>query len=221
MDQVATWPGTGGQQIFSDALVQFAAQARDPRLALVRERLCAPLRVAVLGRPGVGRATVAAALADAGVPVVADVVGADACVLVAVEALKPEELTQLRVLSESAVAAVVVFNKADLAGWGSGGPLVGAEQRAARCATLTGLRVIPMIAHLATVTLDGEMASALRTLVTTPADMTSTDAFTGSEHPLPPEVRSGRGRDRVPSRAGILGPRARDRSGAGGVRPRV
>ncbi|PRC55522.1 hypothetical protein C6A85_43265, partial [Mycobacterium sp. ITM-2017-0098] len=71
----------------------------------------------------------------------------------------------------------------------SGGPLASAARTAAGIAATLGRPVVPMIAHLATVELDDEMVAALRVLATTPADMTSADAFVASEHPLPAGVR--------------------------------
>jgi hypothetical protein len=46
-----------------------------------------------------------------------------------------------------------------------------------------------MVALLATADLDDELMSALRVLVTEPADLTSTDAFARTGHPLRPELR--------------------------------
>jgi hypothetical protein len=46
---------TEGHQIFADALTRFAEQNRNPRLTPIIERFAVPLRVAVLGRDGVGR----------------------------------------------------------------------------------------------------------------------------------------------------------------------
>ncbi|MGB3352381.1 MAG: hypothetical protein WBB00_06370 [Mycobacterium sp.] len=164
-------------------LADFAAHAHNPGVAAVAERFRTLSRVAVLGRPGVGRKAVAAALAASGVPLADD--GADANVVVIAESLKPEERTEIA----DAPASMVVLNKADLTGADPGGPMVSAERRSARFATTLGLPVVPMIAHLATVELDTDDVAALRALVVTPADMTSTDAFCVSEHPLPTEVR--------------------------------
>jgi hypothetical protein len=52
---------TEGHQIFVDALTRFAEQSGNPRLTLIIDRFGVPLCVAVLGRDGVGRSTVAAA----------------------------------------------------------------------------------------------------------------------------------------------------------------
>lgn len=177
-------PGTGGSDIFVDVLADFAAHAHHPGVAAVAERIRTPPRVAVLGRPGVGRNAVAEALAASGVPLADD--GADAHVVVIAESLKPEERTQI---ADAPVASMVVLNKADLTGADPGGPMVSADRRAARFATTLDLPVVPMIAHLATVELDADDVAALRALVVTPADMTSTDAFCGSEHPLPAALR--------------------------------
>lgn len=174
-----------GHQIFVDALLQISEERRDPRLTAIVRRLCAPTRVAVRGREGVGRATVAAALTAAGVGVSPDGV-ADVDVMVIAEALKPEDRA---FLDESGRPAVVVLNKADLTGFGGAGPMAHAYHRAARCRALTGLPTVPMVALLADVNLTGELLDALRTLLAEPADVSSTDAFVEAPHPLPREVR--------------------------------
>ena len=56
-----------GHHIFVDELTRFAEQTRNARLTPISRRIAGPLRVAVRGRDGVGRGTVAAALAGAGV----------------------------------------------------------------------------------------------------------------------------------------------------------
>jgi hypothetical protein len=172
--------------MFFDVLAEFAAQARNPGVTAVGERFRAPLEVAVLGRPGVGRGAVAAALAGTGMTMATVPGCADVQVVVIAEALKPEERAQVRAATS---ATMVVLNKADLTGADPGGPLASAERRATEFAATLGLRVVPMIAHLATVGLDDDEIAALRALAVTPADMTSTDAFVQSSHPLPPEMR--------------------------------
>jgi hypothetical protein len=139
----------------------------------------------VLGRAGVGRGTVAAALATSGVAVTADTTGADVRVVVIAEAVKPEDHALLAADKPS----VTVLNKADLTGLGDGGPLVRAHRRAAECRALTGVPAVPMVALLATAELDDELMWALRLLVTEPADLTSTDAFVDAAHTLSPELR--------------------------------
>ena len=52
-----------GPQIFVDELKRFATEVADSRCAAIADRLAAPLRVAVSGRRGVGRSTLARALA--------------------------------------------------------------------------------------------------------------------------------------------------------------
>jgi hypothetical protein len=69
----------------------------------------------VLGREGVGRGTVSAALARAGVTVTSDATAADVHVLVIAEALKPEDRGQLAAADRP---IVTLLNKADLAGLG-------------------------------------------------------------------------------------------------------
>lgn len=187
---MSTWPGTGGQQIFDDALAEFAAQARNPGVTAVEARLRTPVQVAVVGRCGVGRGAVAAALTGAGVTVVADAGCADIQVHVVAEALKPEERAALRAVRDASVATLVVLNKADLTGADRGGPLRCAERRAAEIASTVGLRVVPMVAHLADAHLDDDEVAALGVLAVTPVDMTSTDAIVRSHHPLPADLRA-------------------------------
>ena len=182
----------GGRHIFLDffdVLSEFAAQARNPQVVAIQERFRNPPGTAVLGRRGVGRRAVAAALAGAGVVLATDPADADVHVLVAAEELKPEERAQLRAAAEASIGTMVVLNKADLCGATRGGPLAYAERRAAQFAVSVGRPVVPMIAHLATVALDCADLAALRTLSATPADVTSTDAFVGPGHPLPVELR--------------------------------
>lgn len=155
-------------------------------MAAVAERLGAPLEVGVLGRPGVGRAAVAAGLAGAGVTIADNAARAAAQVLVIAEALKPEDRAKAEA---SRGATMVVLNKADLAGVDPGGPLSVAARRAAEFTAAVGLPVVPMIAPLAAVELGDDELAALRALVATPADMTSTDAFVGSDHRLPAQMR--------------------------------
>jgi hypothetical protein len=138
----------------------------------------------VLGRDGVGCSTVAAALTASGAAV-SDAAAADVHVVVIAEALKPED----RALLTTADRVVAVLNKADLTGLGDGGPLVRAHRRAAHCRAVTGVPTVPMIAMLATATLDEELMAALRLLVTEPAALTSTDAFGCCGHPLRPALR--------------------------------
>src|SRR6476619_475422 len=98
LGQQSPWgPGfhSGGltevHQIFVDALTRFAEQSQNARLTSISVRSAAPLRIAVLGRDGVGRGTVEAALAASGVTVTPDAPAADVHVLVIAETLKPED----------------------------------------------------------------------------------------------------------------------------------
>jgi len=183
---------------FGVLLAEFAARVRDLRVLAIEERFRAPLTVAVRGRQGVGRGAVTAALADSGVTVAADAANADVNVFVVAEALKPEDRAQLRAVSRVPAATgdsvtpgatMVVLNKADLAGADPAGPLACAERRAVEFAATVGVPVVPMIAPLATVGVDDGEIAAMRALIGTPVDITSTDAFVGSAHRLPAELR--------------------------------
>ncbi|MGE2835254.1 hypothetical protein [Mycobacterium sp. SMC-4] len=166
-------------------LADFAATVQDPRVAAIHRRFDVPARVAVRGRAGVGRAAVAAALTSAGVSVVREG-PADVDVVVVAETGKPED----RAMLARRGASLVVLNKADLAGVGPGGPLAVAARRAADLAAAWGCVVVPMVAHLATVTLDQPLTTALQVLTEHPADMTSVDAFVAGDHPLDADVRA-------------------------------
>lgn len=175
-----------GCLIFVDALMRFAEQSRNPRLTPIIARLAAPLSVAVRGRDGVGRGTVAAALAASGVAVAPDERAADVTVLVIAEALKPEDTAPS---GDGRRPDLIILNKADLSGFGAGGPLTVAHRRAADYRARTSVPVIPMIGLLATADLDPELLAALQVLVGHPADLTSTDAFVQGDHPLSASVR--------------------------------
>lgn len=191
-----------GHQIFTTELTGFAQRAGDSRITALAETVSGPLRVAVRGRDGVGRGTVAAALVGAGVVVadgddahvvVADGDDVDVVVVVVAEAVKPEDRAMLGAgPSRSARArcpTLVVLNKADLAGFGAGGPIAVADRRAAEIQALTGVPTEPMVGLLATATLDDELLSALRALTAEPADLSSTDGFLSAGHSVPPSVR--------------------------------
>jgi hypothetical protein len=168
-----------GHQIFTNELARFAERTGDPRITLLIDQIDAPLRVAVRGRDGVGRATVAAALVRAGVVVVDDETAADVNVVVVAEALKPEDRAML-----SGGPTLVVLNKADLAGFGAGGPIAVADRRATEYQAQTGTPTVPLVGLLAAATLDDALIAALRVLTVEPADLTSTDGFLSAEHSL-------------------------------------
>ena len=84
-----------GHQIFTNELTRFADRTGDSRITPLIDQVACPLRVAVRGRDWVGRGTVAAALARAGVTVVDDDKAADVDVVVVAEALKPEDRAML------------------------------------------------------------------------------------------------------------------------------
>lgn len=199
-----------GYRVFVDELERFAARSDDPRSAAIAGgiagRIAAPLRVAVQGRRGTGRRTVERALATAGLYVAgqdtagpqdtsgvvageADVV--DVIVYVIAEVLKPED-------SEAIAAAgppvLSVLNKADLAGFAAGGPIVAARSACARFSELSGVGTEPMVALLAVAALDdglldGTLMAALRVLATEPADLSCTDGFVAGEHRVPVDIR--------------------------------
>jgi hypothetical protein len=180
--ETANWEG---HQIFTTELTRFARRAGDSRITALIDELHGPLRVAVRGRDGVGRETVTAALASAGLSAADDDTSADVDVVVVAEALKPEDLAML-----GAGPTLIVLNKADLAGFGAGGPIAVADRRAAEIQALTGVPTVPMVGLLALAALDDELVSALHTLTAEPADLTSTDGFLSTGHSVPHSVRT-------------------------------
>lgn len=175
-----------GQIIFADELARFAAETADEQIMTLAQRVAAPISVAVTGRPGVGTATVADALRSVGVAVCDGSATADVVVVVIAEVIKPEDLAAV---AAAPGPAVVVLNKADLCGFGRGGPMAVAEARAERFRRLAGVRTVPMIAHLAVATVDAESLAALAIMSQEPADLSSVDRFVDSDHLLPRAVR--------------------------------
>lgn len=131
---------------------------------------------------------VASALAGVGLEVAED---GDVTVLVIAEVLKPEDEALLAELSRAGRPAVVVLNKADLAGSGPGGPVATAHRRARLLQQRAGTAVVPMVALLAVAgELPPHLLDALRLLADEPADLTSVDAFVAGGHGVPPAVRT-------------------------------
>jgi hypothetical protein len=172
-----------GHQIFTNELTRFAQRAGDRRISDLIAELRGPIRIDVRGRAGVGRATVAAALADEGL-IVTDADAAEMAVVVVAEALKPEDRAMV-----GPIPTLMVLNKADLAGFGAGGPIAVADRRAAELAALTGVATVPMVGLLAAGTFDEQLVTALHALMSEPADLTSTDGFLSAEHSLARGVR--------------------------------
>jgi hypothetical protein len=188
-----------GHQIFVDELERFATQVADSRCAAITDRLAAPLRVAVCGRRGVGRSTVAHVLTCAGdlhgrITVTASP-DADVDVYVISEVVKPEDRDAIAAAGRPVVA---VLNKADLIatsqpGLHLHGPTSAARTRCARLSTRTGLPIEPVVGVLAVAALDdvmdGAMWAALQVLAARPADLSSPDSFLAGGHPVAAELR--------------------------------
>lgn len=168
-----------GHHIFTGELRRLAHRSADARISVLVGELAGPLRVTVGGRDGVGRSTVAAALSREGLTVTAGA-DADIAVVVVAEAVKPEDLALLA----APRPALVVLNKADLAGFGAGGPIAVADRRAAELQLRTGAPVVPMVGLLAVASLDTELVDALRVLSAEPGDLSTTDGFLSAEHGL-------------------------------------
>jgi hypothetical protein len=159
-----------GQQIFVDELKRFATEVADSRCARVADRLAAPLRVAVSGRRGVGRSTVAQALARAAVTVTTSA-EADVDVYVIAEVVKPEDRDAI---GAAARPVVVLLNKADLIattepGVHPHGPTAAARTRCARLSAHTGLPIQPVVGLLAVAALDDTQWAALQVPAGRPA----------------------------------------------------
>lgn len=146
------------------------------------ERAAAPLRVAVRGRRGVGRSTVARALGR-WFTVVESAADLDVCVIA--EVVKPEDPSG---------SVLTVLNKADLTGFGGAGPVAAAGARCPELAGLIGAPVLPMSGLLAAAAfedLDATCWAALRTLAAEPVDWLdgSFDAFLGAPLAVPQAIR--------------------------------
>ncbi|ORW25308.1 hypothetical protein [Mycobacterium palustre] len=191
-----------GHRTFADELARFAAGRADPRVSAIAERAGAPLRVAVRGRPTVGRRTVARALDVAGkargIRVASGKTPADVVVYVTAEVLKPEDVDAI---ATAGLPVLAVLNKADLTGSLSGragdGPIGAARGRCARLAELVRAPVEPMIGLLAVTALDGLDAAlwaALRELAADPEGAGALDGsfagFMAANNAVPAELRS-------------------------------
>ncbi|MBY0441814.1 MAG: hypothetical protein K2Q25_06720 [Mycobacteriaceae bacterium] len=174
-----------GHHIFAEHVVGFATAA-DPRAIEIAARVTAPVQVAVCGRRGVGRSTVAQALDHAGMPagivVASSADAADVTVYVTAEVVKPED--------RAAVAAtrqptLVVFNKIDSTSLIGGVP----RSRWADASPLIGTAVEPMSGLLAVAALDdlldAPVWTALRALAAHPDLISdaSVDGFVTAEYP--------------------------------------
>lgn len=169
---------------FAEELARFAGT--DPRLAAIAGRVGAPLRVAVRGRPGVGRRTVGGALDRAGL-VVAPGGRPDVVVQVIAETIKPEDSAAI---AAADCPVLVVLNKADLLG---GPQPIRLSRHCARLAALAGAPIEPMIGLLALAALDNQLddtlVAALRSLAAAPLDCDDADRFIAAPHRVPRAVR--------------------------------
>ena len=182
-----------GHKAFVGELARFAARGADRRLTAIAERAAAPLRVAVLGRRGVGCSVVARALNHTAI---ASGISARAG-LSCLRHHRSGQAGGLRAIDGIAAArrpVLAVLNKADVAGFAGDGPIVLARARCLQFAELFRLEglarvpVEPMIGLLAVAAHDGlDDASwaALRMLAAPagfgdPAASLSTDLFAGS-----------------------------------------
>ncbi|MGO8768022.1 hypothetical protein [Mycobacterium sp.] len=147
--------------MFVDELERFAAEVSDPRCTAIAKRVATPLRVAVSGRRGVGRSTVAHALARAGdlrgtITLTSKPARADVDVYVVADVVKPEDRDAIAATARPVLA---VLNKADLIattepGRHPHGPTVAARNRCARLSARTGMPVEPLVGLLAVAVLD-------------------------------------------------------------------
>jgi len=156
-----------GHPIFVDELERFAAEVSDPRCTAIGKRVASPLRVAVSGRRGVGRSTVAHAMARAGelngTTALSTPSTADVDVYVLADAVKPEDCAAIAATTRP---VLTVLNKADLIattepGHHPHGPTVAARNRCARLSTRTGMPVEPLVGLLAVAALDDLMDDTL------------------------------------------------------------
>ncbi|MBW0013089.1 hypothetical protein [Mycobacterium sp.] len=194
----------GQGHIFVDELARFAAERADARVKAIAERAAAPLRVAVRGRPGVGRSTVARALDLAASAAAMSVVperagdgGVDVVVYVVAEVIKPEDADAISAAGRPVLA---VLNKADLvgslSGRAGGTPIATARARCTEFSALIGVPMEPMIGVLGVAALedlDDALWTGLRALAADPCGLTCLDGsfagFVAANNPVPTEVR--------------------------------
>ena len=112
------------------------------------------LSVGVIGRSGAGLTTVSRALRGAGIAVACHPDDADVDVYVFVETLNADDRAAL---ADAARPTVAVLNKADLAGFSDGGPMVLAARRCRQLRRETGVPVRPLCALLALAGTDPEV----------------------------------------------------------------
>jgi hypothetical protein len=151
----------GAKPIFVDELERFAADVRDPRCAAIAERLATPLRVAVSGRPGVGRSTAARALVRVGdlrgtIALTSQPSDADLHVYLFPEVVKPEDRAAIAATDRP---VLTVLTKADLiatteTGRHPQGPTIAADQRCLQLSARTGLSIEPLAGILAVAALE-------------------------------------------------------------------
>lgn len=137
----------------------------DRRCAEIAERLAVPHRVSVTGRRGVGRRTVAHALAHSGLSVTT-AADADLRVHVIADVVKPEDHAAVDAAGQP---LLMVLNKADLVatsapGRRHGGPTAAARARCAQLSARSGTPVEPLIGLLAVAQLDDRQWAQLRAL---------------------------------------------------------
>ncbi|ORW93453.1 hypothetical protein [Mycolicibacter terrae] len=171
-----------GHQLFADGLTRLAGEISDPGLSSIAAGVVAPLRVAVFGRRGVGRRTVAAALSAAGV-CVADRpdAPADALVHVVAEAVKPEDTAAVRAARRRPV--LVVLNKVDLAGCCGVTDVAAATDAPAE--SMSALFALAGLGER----LDAALWSGLCGIAAQPADLSCAEHFVRCPHGVPRPVR--------------------------------
>jgi hypothetical protein len=190
-----------GHQVFVDELARFAAGCADARVIAIADKAAAPLRVAVRGRRGVGRSTVARALvqtaAASGITVMPSAGEAEVVVQVIVEVVKPEDAIAI---ATAGCPVLTVLTKPDLIGPLAGrigtAPLAAARTRCADLAELVGVPVEPMNALLAVAAIEGlddTSWAALQSLAAHPGGSTCLDGsfegFVAADNPVPTDAR--------------------------------
>jgi hypothetical protein len=179
-----------GHQIFVNELERFAADAADPRVSAIARRIAAPLGVAVSGRRGVGRGTVAHALERAGlsrrIRVNPQPGAADVDVYVIAEVVKPEDRDAIAAAQHPVLA---VLNKADLSAGARDGPIAAARSRCTHLSAVAGAPMEPMVGLLAVAVLDGRLDDALCDALRVLArSLDSPDVAVAARHAVPADV---------------------------------
>ena len=141
----------------------------------LRAAVRAPLRLAVTGRRGAGRRTVAAAMRAAGALIVEADQSPEVWLYVLVDTPTDEDRDALSARAGRGTPCVAVLNKADLGGFRGAGPMAAAAKRCRALAREVGVPSAPLAALCARAAcrgIDDVILVGLRTLALDPSRLT-------------------------------------------------